>query len=54
MGNEQEEMEAMMQLESFDLITIMETCWNESHNWNTKVENYKLFRREAWGSGFLR
>jgi len=50
MGNEQEEMEAMVQLESFDLIASMETWWGESHNWNTKIEDYKLLRRDGQGS----
>lgn len=27
----------------------METCWKESHNWNTAIEGYKLFRRERLG-----
>lgn len=38
-------MEAMVQLEGFDLIANMETWWDESRNWNTKVEDYKLFWR---------
>lgn len=29
----------------------METCWNESHNWNTAIEGYKLFRRDRLGRG---
>lgn len=30
-------------------IVIMETCWNELHNWNTAVEDYKLYRRDRLG-----
>lgn len=44
-GNKQEELEIMAQLEKYDLITIMETWWDESYNWNTAIKSYKLFRR---------
>lgn len=43
---------------------MMETCWNESHSWNTAVEGYKLFRGDrlgrsrccilCWGMGLWR
>ena len=44
MGNKQEELEAVVQLGKYDLIAIMETWWDESHNWNTLIEDYRLFR----------
>ena len=34
MGNKQEELETVVQLGSYDLIAIMETWWDESHDWN--------------------
>jgi len=37
----------MVHLENYDLIAIMETWWDDSHNWNTisTIEGYNLFRR---------
>ena len=43
--NKQEELEAMMHLESYDLVAITETWWDDSHNWNTTIEGNRLFRR---------
>ena len=40
MGNKQEELEAVVQLGKYDLIAIMETWWDESHNWNLLIEDY--------------
>ena len=42
MGNKQEELETMVHLENFGLIAIMETWWDDSCNWNTTIEGYKL------------
>ena len=49
MGNKQEELETMVQLDKYDLVAIMETWWDESYNWNTGIEGYKLFRIDRWG-----
>lgn len=49
MGNKQEEMVILVELESCDLIAISETWWGESYNWKTTVEGYKLFRRNRQG-----
>ena len=46
MGNKQEELETMVQLGKHDLIAITETWWDESHDWNTLIEEYRLFRRD--------
>ena len=51
-GNKQEELVSMVQLENYDLIAITETWWEESHNRNTAAEGYKLFRREAGREGW--
>lgn len=39
----------MMQLEIYDIIAIMETQQDESYNWNTAVEGYKLLRWNSQG-----
>ena len=49
MANKQEELEIVAQLGKCDLITITETWWDESHNWDTLIEDYSLFRRARWG-----
>ncbi|XP_068520926.1 uncharacterized protein [Anas acuta] len=50
MGNKQEELEAMVQLENCYLIAITEAIWwDKSHNWNTGMEGYKLYRRDRQG-----
>ena len=49
MGNKQEELETMAQLGKYDLIAITETWWDESHAWNTLIEDYRLFRRDRQG-----
>lgn len=49
MVNKQDEQETMMQLESYGLIAIKETWWNECHNWNTVIEGYKHFQRDKQG-----
>ena len=42
-GNKQEKLETMVHLENCDLIAVAETWWEDSHNWNTTIEGYKLF-----------
>ena len=49
MGNKQEELETMAQLRKYDLIAIMEMWWDESHDWCTLIEDYRLFRRDRQG-----
>jgi len=49
MGNKQEELEAIMLLESYDPIAITETWWDESHDWNVALDGYRLFRRDRQG-----
>ena len=51
MGNKQEELETMAQQGKYDLIAITEIWWDESHNWNTLIEDYRLFRRARQGRG---
>ncbi|GAB0189218.1 hypothetical protein GRJ2_001387100 [Grus japonensis] len=51
MGNKQEELEAIMQLENYNILAITETWWDDLHNWSaaTAVDGYKLFRRDRQG-----
>ncbi|KAK4832671.1 LOW QUALITY PROTEIN: hypothetical protein QYF61_024967 [Mycteria americana] len=49
MGNIQEELEAIVHLENYDVIAITETWWDDSHNWSAAMEGYKLFRRDRQG-----
>jgi len=48
MGNKQEELEAIVQQEKYNIIAITETWWDELHNWNAAI-HYKLFRRSRQG-----
>ncbi|KAK4833030.1 hypothetical protein QYF61_027412 [Mycteria americana] len=48
-GNKQEELEAIMQLENYDIVAIMETWWDDLHNWSAAMDSYKLFRRDKQG-----
>ncbi|RMC12154.1 hypothetical protein DUI87_11289 [Hirundo rustica rustica] len=49
MSNKQEELEAMVQQQSYDIVAITETWWDESNSWSTAHDGYKLFRRERKG-----
>jgi len=42
----------MAQLERYDLIAIMEIWWDESHDWNTLIEDYRLFRQQVAQGSF--
>ncbi|KAK4831120.1 hypothetical protein QYF61_015423 [Mycteria americana] len=46
MGNKQEELEAIVHQENYDMVTITETWWDDSHNWSAAMDGYKLFRRD--------
>ncbi|RMB91816.1 hypothetical protein DUI87_31744 [Hirundo rustica rustica] len=49
MGNKQEELEAMVQQQSCDVVAIMETWWDESYSLSTALNGYKIFRRDRKG-----
>ncbi|KAK4830743.1 hypothetical protein QYF61_013193 [Mycteria americana] len=49
MGNKQEELEAIVHQENYDMVAIMETWWGDSHNWSAAMDGYKLFRRDRQG-----
>ncbi|KAK4823930.1 hypothetical protein QYF61_008316 [Mycteria americana] len=49
MGNNQEELEAIVQQENYDIVAITETWWDDSHNWSAAMGGDKLFRRDRQG-----
>ena len=49
LSNKQDELETVMNLKSYDLVAITETWWDDSHNWNTTTDGYRLFRRDRRG-----
>ncbi|GAB0207545.1 hypothetical protein GRJ2_003220200 [Grus japonensis] len=49
MGNKQKELEAIMQQDSYDLVAITETWWDDSRDWSAAMDGYKLFRRDRQG-----
>ncbi|KAK4811538.1 hypothetical protein QYF61_011687 [Mycteria americana] len=49
MGNKQEELEAIVHQENYDMVAITETWWDDSHNWSAATDGYKLFRRDRRG-----
>ncbi|KAJ7422538.1 mitochondrial fission process protein 1 [Pitangus sulphuratus] len=49
MDNKQEELEATVQQESYDVVAITETWWNDTHDWSAALDGYKCFRRDRRG-----
>lgn len=47
MGSKQEELEAIVQQEGFDVVTIAEAWWDDHHHGSAAVAGYKLFRRHG-------
>jgi len=46
-GSKQEELEAIVQQDSYDLVAITETWWDRSHDWNAVMDGYRLFRKDG-------
>ncbi|PKU30947.1 mitochondrial fission process protein 1 [Limosa lapponica baueri] len=46
MGNKQDELKAIVQQDSYDVVAIMETWWDDCHDWNAAMNGYKLARKE--------
>jgi len=38
-----------MQQENYDIVSITETWWDDSHNWSVAVDGYKCFGRDRQG-----
>ena len=49
MRNKQEELEALAQSQSYDIIGISETWWEETCDWSVTMDGYRLFRRDRQG-----
>jgi len=49
MGNKQEELEAIVQQDSYDLVANTVMWWDDSHDWSAAMDGYKLFRRDRGG-----
>ncbi|XP_054058617.1 UPF0462 protein C4orf33 homolog isoform X2 [Rissa tridactyla] len=49
MGNKRDELEAIAQQDSYDVVAITETWWDDCHDWNAAMNGYKLFRRDRQG-----
>jgi len=46
MGNKQEELEAIVQQDGYDLVAITETWWDNLHDWRAVMDGYRLFRKD--------
>ena len=46
MGNKQEELEAIIQQDGYDLVAITEMWWDNSHDWHAVIDGYRLFRKD--------
>ena len=40
LGNKQEELEATVLLENYDIVVITETCWDDSLDWSVVINGY--------------
>ncbi|KAK4830989.1 hypothetical protein QYF61_014560 [Mycteria americana] len=49
MRNKQDELEALVSSQNYDIIGISEIWWNESHDWSAGMEGYRPFRRDRQG-----
>jgi len=49
MGNKPEELEAIVQQDSYDLVIITETWWDDSYDRSAAMDGYKFFRRDRQG-----
>ena len=46
MGNKQEEPETCVWSQGHDVIVIIDTWWDSSHDWNAVMDGYILFRKD--------
>jgi len=49
MGNKQEELEATVQLENCDTVAVMDTWWDDPHDWSASIRGYEPFRSDRQG-----
>ena len=48
-GNKQEELEAVVQQENYDIVAVTETWWADPHNWGAAMDGSEPFRRARQG-----
>jgi len=46
MGNKQEEMETIVQQDSYNLVAVTEMWWDNLHDWYAVMDGYRLFRKD--------
>lgn len=49
MGNEQDELQIHVQSQGFDLVVIMETWWDSSHDCSVVMQGFSLLGRHRQG-----
>ncbi|PKU40120.1 adaptin ear-binding coat-associated protein 1 [Limosa lapponica baueri] len=49
MGNKWDELEAIVQQDSYDVVATTETWWDDGQDWNAVMDGYKLFRKDRQG-----
>jgi len=49
LGNKQEELETTVLLENHNIVDIIKTHRDDSHNWKVVINGYRLFRRDRQG-----
>ncbi|KAK4809582.1 hypothetical protein QYF61_025025 [Mycteria americana] len=49
MRNKQDELEGLVSSQSYDIIGVSGTWWNESHEWSAGMEGYRVLRRDRQG-----
>ncbi|CAM4664489.1 unnamed protein product [Lepidochelys kempii] len=49
LGNKQGELEVLVMSRNYDVIGITEAWWDNSHDWSTVMDGYKLFRKDRQG-----
>lgn len=49
LGNDLDELEISMWVRGCDLIEVMETPWDASHDWSAAMQSYRLFRKDRLG-----
>lgn len=51
MGIKQEELKALVQQENDAILAILETWWNDLHNWSAAVDCHKPFTKKRTNVG---
>lgn len=49
MNNKQEELQAIVHQENYDIVAFTETLWDDLHNWNAGLDGYR--HRQRTGKG---